>query len=219
VLVPRFPGITSALGCVIADLRHDQVLTVNLGLDGLDATLLNRHLAETGREARAVVANAGVAVSRIDTVFELDMHYLGQTHTVQARLPAELDGEQAQVDEAAVRAAFEAAYRSQFSRLLPGVPVRIVTLRTAAIGRRPLFDLEALAPMSGGADAGRGTRRVWFDDEWRETAIFSRLDLAIGARVEGPAILEQPDATTIVDPGLVGEVDDYGNLIVTRSAA
>ncbi len=93
VLVPRFPGITSALGCVIADLRHDQVLTVNLGLDGLDATLLNRHLAETGREARAVVANAGVAVSRIDTVFELDMHYLGQTHTVQARLPAELDGE------------------------------------------------------------------------------------------------------------------------------
>jgi N-methylhydantoinase A len=216
VLVPRFPGITSALGCVIADLRHDQVLTVNLGLDGLDAPLLNRHLAETGREARAVVANAGIAVSRIDTVFELDMHYLGQTHTVQVRLPD--DGEATQVDEAAVRAAFETAYRTQFSRLLPGVPIRIVTLRTAAIGRRPHFDLKALAPRAGGEDARRGTRRVWFDNEWRETAIFSRLDLAIGARVEGPAILEQPDATTIVDPGLVAEVDPYGNLVVTRSA-
>ena len=72
--------------------------------------------------------------------------------------------------------------------------------------------------MPGGEDARRGTRRVWFDNDWRETAIFSRLDLAIGARVEGPAILEQPDATTIVDPGLVGEVDPYGNLVVTRSA-
>jgi N-methylhydantoinase A len=218
VLVPRFPGITSALGCVIADLRHDQVLTVNLGLDGLDGALLNRHLAETGREARAVVANAGVAVSRVDTVFDLDMHYIGQTHTVQVRLPAELDGEATRVDEAAVRGAFEAAYRSQFSRLLPGVPIRIVTLCTAAIGRRPHFDLKALAPMPGGGDARRGTRRVWFDNDWRETAIFSRLDLAVGARVEGPAILEQPDATTIVDPGLVGEVDPYGNLIVARSA-
>ena len=119
----------------------------------------------------------------------------------------------------AVRAAFEAAYRSQFSRLLPGVPVRIVTL---AHGRhRPPA---AFRSRGARADVGRrgrrrGTRRVWFDDEWRETAIFSRLDLAIGARVEGPAILEQPDATTIVDPGLVGEVDAYGNLIVTRSAA
>jgi N-methylhydantoinase A len=219
VLVPRFPGITSALGCVIADLRHDQVLTVNLGLDGLDAALLNRHLAETGREARAVVANAGVAVSRIDTAFELDMHYVGQTHTVQVRLPAKLDGDAMRADEAAVRAAFEATYRTQFSRLLPGVPVRIVTLRTAAIGRRPHFDLKALAPMSGGEDARRGTRRVWFDNEWRKTAIFSRLDLAIGANISGPAILEQSDATTIVDPGLVAEVDAYGNLIVTRSAA
>ncbi|MBV9740759.1 MAG: hydantoinase/oxoprolinase family protein [Hyphomicrobiales bacterium] len=219
VLVPRFPGITSALGCVIADLRHDQVLTVNLELDGLDAALLNHHLAETGRAARAVVANAGVAVLRIDTVFELDMHYVGQTHTVQVRLPAQLDGESMLADERAVRSAFEATYRTQFSRLLPGVRVRIVTLRTAAIGLRPHFDLAALAPKSSGENAQRGLRRVWFDDRWHETAIFSRLDLAIGAKVAGPAILEQPDATTIVDPGLVAEVDSYGNLVVTRSAA
>ena len=218
VLVPRFPGITSALGCVIADLRHDHVLTVNLALDGLDAVLLNRHLAETAREARAVVANAGVAVSRIDTIFDLDMHYVGQTHTVQVRVPAELDGEVRQADEATMRTAFEATYLSEFSRLLPGVPVRIVTLRTAAIGRRPHFDLQALAPSSGGEDARRGTRRVWFDADWRETAIFSRLELAVGARVQGPAILEQPDATTIVDAGLVAEVDRFGNVVISRSA-
>ncbi len=217
VLVPRFPGITSALGCVIADLRHDQVLTVNLSLDRLDATLLNRRLAEAGREARALVAQAGTTVLRIDTVFELDMHYVGQTHTVQVRLPAEFDGEARLLDQAAVRMAFETAYRTQFSRLLPDVPVRIVSLRSAAIGRRPHFDLSVLAPAEGtGRDARLGSRRVWFGGGWRETAICSRLELGIGTKIDGPAVLEQPDATTVIDPGLSARVDGLGNLIVTR---
>ena len=219
VLVPRFPGITSALGCVIADLRHDQVLTVNLALDGLDAATLNRRMAQAGREARAVIAQ-GVAIERLDTVFELDMHYAGQTHTVQVPLPSRFDGEACPIDEAAVRAAFEDSYRAQFSRLLPDVPVRIVSLRTAAIGRRPHFDLAALAP---GEDpnleaARRCSRQVWFGG-WRDTAIWSRLDLGIGAVVEGPAILEQPDATTALDPGLIAEVDRLGNLLITRKEA
>ncbi len=217
VLVPRFPGITSALGCVIADIRHDQVLTVNLALDGLDEALLNGRMAMAGREARAVVAQAGVSLSRIDTVFELDMHYLGQTHTVQAKLPESFDGEEKPIDEAGLRAAFEATYRAAFSRLLPDIPVRIVSLRTAAIGRRPHFDLSALAPTQGPKGAAApGSRRVRFGGAWHEAAIWSRLDLGVGARIEGPAILEQPDATTVVDPGLVAEVDALGNLIVTR---
>ncbi|SEE83476.1 N-methylhydantoinase A [Rhizobiales bacterium GAS191] len=216
VLVPRFPGITSALGCVIADLRHDQVLTVNLSLDGLDAATLNRRMAQAGREARAVIAE-GIAVERIDTVFELDMHYAGQTHTVQVPLPASFDGEASPIDVDAVRAAFETSYRSQFSRLLPDVPVRIVSLRTAAIGRRPPFDLAALAP-SGDSNletARRGSRKVWFGG-WRDTAIWSRLDLGIGASIEGPAVLEQPDATTVLDPGLTATVDRFGNLVIGR---
>ena len=104
-----------------------------------------------------------------------------------------------------MRAAFEASYRRQFSRLLPDIPVRIVSLRTAAIGRRPKFDLAALAPAPGLAleAARRGARPVWFAGGWRDAAIWSRLDLPVGAVVEGPAVLEQPDATTLVDPGLV----------------
>ncbi|MGB7258928.1 MAG: hydantoinase/oxoprolinase family protein, partial [Pseudolabrys sp.] len=80
-LVPRFPGVTSALGCVIADLRHDQVQTVNLMLDGLDTAALDKRMVAAGHEARAVVEKGGLAVERIDVQFELDMHYLGQTHT------------------------------------------------------------------------------------------------------------------------------------------
>lgn len=65
--------------------------------------------------------------------------------------------------------------------------------------------------------AARGARDVWFDGGWRRTAIFDRLLLPVGAVVPGPAILEQPDATTVIDPGLVGRVDAFGNLIVERA--
>ncbi len=217
-IVPRFPGITSALGCVIADLRHDQVLTVNLDLAGLDAAALAARMAASGREAKAVVEAAGIAVESVDVVYELDMHYQGQTHTVATPLPTTPVDDRVDVTEEIVRAAFETAYRKQFSQILPEIPVRIVSLRTAAIGRRPVFDLAALAP---GPDlslaaARRGTRQVWFAGAWLEAAIWSRLDLPVGAVVEGPAVLEQPDATTVLDPGLKAQVDRFGNLIIER---
>ncbi len=106
-------------------------------------------VAEAGA-AREVVEAAGLTVSRIDTVFELDMHYVGQTHTVAVALPVTVENGTTGITTAIIQQAFEAAYRTSFSRLLPGLGTRIVNLRTAAIGRRPHFDLAALAP---GADA------------------------------------------------------------------
>lgn len=219
-LVPRFPGVTSALGCVIADVRHDQVQTVNLRLEGLDAAALDARMMAEAAEARAVVEAAELTVERIDILFELDMHYVGQTHTVSVPLPVTIEGDTTGVDEAVIRQAFEAAYRASFSRLLDGVPARIVNLRTAAVGRRPAFDMAALAP---GADASLeaaklGTRQVWFDGGWHEAAIYARLALPVGTVVPGPAVLEQPDATTVIDPDLTARVDDFGNIIVERSS-
>jgi N-methylhydantoinase A len=216
-IVPPYPGVTSALGCVMADIRHDQVRTVNLMLDGLDAAALDRRMLEDAAAARAVVADAGLPVERIDIVFELDMHYVGQTHTVSVPLPVTA-GETTGVDEALIRKAFETAYRSSFSRLLPGVPAKIVNVRTAAIGRRPAFDLGALAPAFGATIDGarRGSRPVWFDGAWHDTAIYSRLDLPAGADIHGPAVLEQPDATTLIDPDLVGHIDRLGNVVVRK---
>ena len=217
-LVPRYPGITSALGCIIADVRHDQVATVNLMLDRLDTSALDRRMITAGREARAVVAASGLTMERIDIAYELDMHYQGQTHTVGVPLPVTLDEQTTGITSAIVQKAFEAAYARAFSRLLPGIPVRIVNLRTTASGRRPPFDLAALAPGPDAslAAARRGTRPVWFDGGWHETTIWDRLSLPVGATIEGPAILEQPDATTVVDPGLAARVDDFGNLIIAR---
>ncbi len=216
-LVPRFPGVTSALGCIIADIRHDQVQTVNLSLDGIDAAALNRRLAAEAAGARAVVEAAGLSIERIDIVVEADMHYAGQTHTVVVPLPGTNAGGAGGITEALIRAAFERAYHAQFARVLPGVGVRLVNLRVAAIGRRPKFDLAALAPGPDAsiAAADRGTRPVWFGG-WHTATIHDRLMLPVGAEIAGPAILEQPDATTVIDPGLVARVDHLGNVIVTR---
>jgi N-methylhydantoinase A len=214
-LVPRFPGITSALGCVLADLRHDMVQTLNIMLEDLDGAALERRMQAAGREAAAVIADADIPIERTDIVYELDMHYVGQTHTIPVPLPVASGGSLG-VSEAMICQAFEAAYLASFSRLLPGLPRRIVSLRVAAIGRRPAFDFRVFKPdWSASLDkAKRGTRRVWFDGGFRDAAIWSRLDLPQGARIEGPAILEQPDATTVIEPGLAGSIDALGNLIV-----
>src|SRR6188768_3040254 len=116
-LVPRFPGITSALGCVLADLRHDMVQTVNIMLDGLQADALQARMAAAGREASDVIKAAGIPIERLDVIYELDMHYLGQTHTVSVPLPVDADARG--LNEALVRKAFETAYSASFSRLLP----------------------------------------------------------------------------------------------------
>jgi N-methylhydantoinase A len=219
-LVPRYPGVTSALGCVIADVRFDQVQTLNLALDGLDAAALDARMVAEAAMARRVVEEAGLTVDAVEITFEFDMHYVGQTHTVAVPLPLGVAGGSTGLTEATARAAFEAAYRRSFSRLLPGIPIRIVNLRTTAIGRRPRFDLTALAPRQtvSLAEARRGNRRVWFDGAWHEAAIYARLSVPVGARIAGPAILEQPDATTLVDPGLAARVDGFGNVIVERAA-
>ena len=91
-LVPRYPGITSALGCIIADVRHDQVATVNLMLHGLDTVALDARMVAAGEEAHVVVAASGLTIERIEVTYELDMHYQGQTHTVAVPLPVTLAG-------------------------------------------------------------------------------------------------------------------------------
>ena len=210
-LVPRFPGVTSALGCVIADMRHDFVRTVNRPLEGLDTAALGAAIKASAAEGTRLVAQAGVKLEAVDTSVELDMSYIGQTHTIAVPLPT------IEPDAASIRAAFEAAYVAAFGRLLDGIPARVLTLKVAVIGRRPKIDLARLAPVGGSIEAARtGTRQVWFDGGWRETAIYDRLALPVDARIAGPAILEQPDATTVVEPDLVGCVDRFGNLIVSR---
>jgi N-methylhydantoinase A len=118
-----------------------------------------------------------------------------------------------------IRAAFDAAYTANFSRLLPS-PVKLVNVRTAAVGHRPDFDFSVLAPPSTASieSAKRKPRKIWFNDKAHDAAIWSRAALPVGAKVEGPAVLEQPDATVFLEPGFAATVDKWGNVIIERAS-
>jgi N-methylhydantoinase A len=216
-LVPRFPGVTSALGCVIADMRHDRVHTLNRLLDDIDPVSLRAEMDAAAAMLGALVERAGVTFTGRSVLHELDMSYLGQTHTVAVRLPLAPDGSGALTREGIIKA-FTAVYQGAYGRILDGVKMRVLNLRSAVIGHRPKIELAPLAP---GADATieaarRGTRRIWFGG-WQDAAVFDRLALPVGCMVPGPAVLEQPDTTILVEPGMIGRVDHLGNLILERA--
>lgn len=217
-LVPRYPGVTSALGCVIADMRHDRVMTINQMLEDLDVQALDRQMSETAATGQKLLDKADVVFEGTEYLFELDMHYLGQTHTVSVPLALQFGQGTTGVTAAVIRDAFEKTYRQTYGRLLDGIAIRIMNLRVTVVGRRPKFDLSILAPKGDdGVETGpTGARRVWAEGTWHEAATYERLALLQGTRVPGPAILEQPDTTIFIDPDLEGRVDDFGNLVITR---
>ena len=210
-LIPRYPGVTSALGCVIADMRHDRVRTLNRPL----ATLLDLRAEMTAAEAELspLLDRAGVAFIARRVEHALDMNYVGQTHTVSVPIPPETTP--LQTTPAALLATFEAVYAGAYGRLMQGVPIRVLNLKTAVIGERPKIDLLSLAPAAHAtiAAATRPPRRAWFG-AWIETPVFDRLALPVGAVVPGPAILEQPDTTVVIEPGYTATTDRFGNIIL-----
>jgi N-methylhydantoinase A len=220
-IVPRYPGVTSAMGCVIADMRQDFVQTINAMVNTLDEQALCRFMQDHVDRGTTMLEAAQTRFERREMLFELDMAYLGQTHTVSVPLPVEVaDGKVTPPTREQISKAFDTAYFATYGRLLKNGTRRVMNLRSAVIGRRPKFDLSTLAPVGGTIKAARkGTRQVHFGDHWHDTAIFRRLELPIGAVIKGPAILEQPDTTVLIEPGLAGEIDRFGNTIITRVEA
>jgi N-methylhydantoinase A len=120
-------------------------------------------------------------------------------------------------DPRVVLADFLERYKARFDIELPEMTAILVNLRTTVIGRRAPLDLATFAPASGVSEAPRprDARQVRFDDRWFDTRIFDRASLGSGATVNGPAIVEQPDTTVVIDPGATAAVDSLGNLVIS----
>lgn len=217
-IVPRYPGVTSAMGCVIADMRQDFVQTINTLVSNLDEQALGSYMQSHTDQGMALLDAARTGFEARKVGFELDMAYIGQTHTVSVPLTVQTDGTiVTPPTQAEIEAAFDKSYEATFGRLLKNGVRRIMNLRSAVTGLRPKFDLQTLAPDVGGNSAAKSTRPVHFGDRWHDTAIYDRLALPVGSVIDGPAILEQPDTTVLVEPGLSGRVDRFGNTIIEPS--
>jgi len=218
-LVPRYPGITSAMGCLMADMRHDRVQTVNLLLDDTDLDALAARMRTMASEMKTLVDEAQVSISSVDMQFEFDMSYVGQTHAVSVPIKS---GSAARVmlSVESVQQAFERRYKQVYSRTLEGQQVRIDAVRIAVIGHRPDIDLSRLAPVGGSVEeASKAARDIWIDGGWQSCRIYDRLKLPVGAVIPGPAVFEQPDTTIVIEGDHQGTVDALGNLLISANEA
>jgi N-methylhydantoinase A len=218
VLVPPAPGVSSALGLLTCDLKHDYVRSYLRPLAAAEPDVIRRILDEFQAEAGRVLAREGVAPGRIRWIRALDLRYVGQSFELTIPLPA---GALSRTRLAALDAAFFRAHDRAYGFAARGEPIEVVNVRLTGLGvvarpRRPRIP-------AGGRDprgALKGTRRVWFGagEASRRCPVYDRYRLRAGNRVPGPAIVEQVDSTTVVEPGFAATVDRFGNLLVARTA-
>ncbi|MDP7426865.1 MAG: hydantoinase/oxoprolinase family protein [Alphaproteobacteria bacterium] len=211
VLLPARPGITNAIGCLSADVRHDYVNTLNVLLADLDIDMARQIIAQQIASGRRTIEREAVAVEEIEFLHFADLQFQGQTHVLTIPVP----GQALTVEE--LRSAFAEAYWRRFMVELPEIRPLLVNLHTAAIGRRPGFDLATLASGHRAAtlaEAEIAHWRTWFSEGWAETPVYARDRLPTGAEIRGPAIVRQSDCTSVIEPGDRARLDAIGNLIV-----
>ncbi len=216
VLVPCRPGITNALGCVVADLRHDFVHTLNRPVDSLDPKDIHAVFADQIATGEALIAKENIALDGIRHQYSVDMQFIGQTHLLRVPLDT------ASPDRALLQRLFEAAYFKRFKVDLADIRVNLVNVNCSVIGARPALDLSTLIDPVGRKDslaaAQTGQRKVMFDGKWHDTPLYWRDHLPLAAKLIGPAIIEQMDTTTLVEPGDTARSDAEGNILITLGA-
>jgi N-methylhydantoinase A len=210
VLVPARPGLTNALGCLVADLRQDVVNTLNTGLDSIDMGVVHDTLAsQRERGLTAVMAEKG-EIEETVVVHSADMQFRGQTHLIRVALPPVNPAREE------IQALFEAAYFARFQVRLPEIRAVLVNLNTSVIGRRRTLPLASLMDRDKHAarvaDAVIAERRIYADGAWHNANVYDRERLAPAMIVTGPAVIQQLDATTVIEPGAAATVDPLGNL-------
>jgi N-methylhydantoinase A len=213
VLVPARPGLTNALGCLVADLRQDRVNTLNRPLDGLDMTVVHNMLA-TQRDAGTVALQREASeIVETQVLHAAEMQFRGQTHLIRVALP------DANLTRESMQALFEAAYFKRFQLRLPEIRAVVVNVITSVIGRRRKLDMSRLLDASKRKATLRlaktAERRLYADGHWHEAAVYTRDALPLDAVITGPAIIQQIDATTVIEPGATGRLDAIGNLRIT----
>jgi len=209
VIVPPGPGLLCALGLLVADIRSDFSRTCLLPLDAASLRALKETYAALDAEATEWLRTEAEPGAKAHRQRALDMRYLGQSHELTVPVPDAPDAE--------LPAALAAAFRAEHERVYgyaTEAPVQAVTARlalTVEVARPP-----AATPEGAGTLAPVGHRRAWFAESggWTDCPIYDRASLPEGATLQGPAILEQMDTTTVLHPGQSLRRDAAGNLVI-----
>jgi N-methylhydantoinase A len=217
VLIPPFPGCASAFGAVISGSRRDFLRTVGRTVERIDTDAVARLTDELREAAAAALRDEGFAAIEVQTW--LDVRYEGQAH----ELSVELAGGRLDAGSlAAAVAAFHALHRQLYGHAFDDVAVELVNLRVKGLAGGPQPDMWwdwARTVGVGGRLAPQ--RRVYMGpgEGFADAAIAMRGDIAVGDRIEGPAVIHQVDSTILVPPGFSAEALPGGSLLLADAAA
>ncbi|MFP3951850.1 MAG: hydantoinase/oxoprolinase family protein [Candidatus Bathyarchaeia archaeon] len=214
VIIPGNPGMFSALGLLTADLFHDYTKAIVEEVENIDADEINELLREMERRGREALQGEGVGEDDMSFLRMLDMRYLGQAYeiTVNTRSPFN----RRSFDEAVKQ--FHRKHAQIYGYSSPEEPIELVNIRLRSVGHIQKPELK-LIEQCRASSIPEGYREVYYEniEGWRETPVFDRRGLKSG--FQGPAIIEQYDATTVVYDGWNVSSNRYGNLILRRESA
>lgn len=217
VLVPSRPGITNAIGCIVADLRHDFVTTLNTPLDTLDMDRLHTVFTEQTHEGEGLIAKETIEISEVKRIYSVDMQFIGQTHLLRVPIA------NPKIDRETLRQKFEETYFNRFRVELAEIRSSVVNVNCSVIGKRAELDLSTLIDPAGRRitleEAITENRQSYFHGNWFDTPVYWRDHMPIKFSLKGPAIIEQMDTTVLIEPGDIATSDADGNIIIQIGAS
>ncbi|MDQ0338749.1 N-methylhydantoinase A [Caldalkalibacillus uzonensis] len=213
VIVPVAASVFSAWGMLMTDLRHDYIKTYIRRLNDINLKELNDEFSALENQAVEQYATEGIEANKVVFSRFVDMRYLGQEHTVKVPVPNGALDENA-ISEVIQR--FHQLHEQNYTFKLDGAPTEIVNLHLTAFGKVKKPELARLENVGGSPDAAlKEVRPVLFEEHgWIDTNVYAREHLSAEVTIEGPAIVEEASASTVLYPGQTLTVDVYGNLII-----
>lgn len=212
VIVPVNPGITSAIGMLTADVRHDYVQTYIVPTNEVQLNELEELYGKLESEAIAQLAEEGFGKENMVFIRTADMRYAGQAFELGVSVPA---GKLKNEHITAMEKQFNETHMKHYGYQRLGETIELVNLRLVALGKLPGLKIKGKATLTSTKPEAITSRKVYFNDGFVETAIYNRDNLLPGQQVTGPAIIEQLDSTTVVFPGQTARVDAFNNIVIS----
>jgi N-methylhydantoinase A len=213
VIVPLYPGVFSAIGLLMSDVKHDYIRSKLSPLSEVTPADVNGMFERMVAQALEELRDDGFAANHIRIERALDMRYAGQGYEIAVPCPVQPLQE---ADLRQLRATFDQQHRAMFGHMAPQEPVEIVSFRVRGIGLVAPVEMPKFKPAGTTlGDARHERRRVRFDGRELDCPVYQRERLDVGLTVAGPAVLDQFDCTTVICPGQTARVDEWKNLIVT----
>ncbi len=214
ILVPPTPGVLSALGGLIADLKNDFLTTVYLDLDADAAGTIRTEFAALEKRALAWLRQDQGYDGPYTLAYSAELRYRGQSFEIDTALEADIV---AAADHAVIAEAFHQAHERVYGHADRAAPLQAIAIRLVISGATAKPEMTRHVAQPGPATPA-GYADVWVDGALRSAALFKRADLLPGQTFAGPAVVMQDDCTTVVPPGFTVSVDEHTNLRIVREA-